>query len=374
MQNEWKSRMENIVDSHVHMHGYAEEENLMEIFYTAGIKQTILQSIQKTVKGTGKPYGLPQALYMKSKFPKKFYAFAGLNHTSVLSNGRVNTHDLATQVGIFAAMGCDGIKMIECKPTERQEMNIPLTDAYYADYWAKVEDMGLPLTCHVNDPEEFWEPEKLPTWAREKKWGYGAEDVQKEQLYTEVDEILKRHPNLKFIFAHFYFLSADLPRMKRFLDAHPSVKIDLAPGIEMLYNCSKTLEESRDFFLNYADRIIFGTDIHSDLSIEEGVIRAGIVFRWLESEDTFRVPLSADFLLGQPEDGIIHGLKLPDTVLAKIYRGNIHALIGETPNQLLVDNAIEYCNHLGEIGEAMSGIPAGELEAMKVAAKLAAMK
>ena len=41
------------------------------------------------------------------------------------------------------------------------------------------------------------------------------------------------------------------------------------------------------------------------------MIRAGIVFRWLETEDTFRVPEAADFLLGQPEDGIIHGLQSP---------------------------------------------------------------
>ena len=43
----------------------------------------------------------------------------------------------------------------------------------------------------------------------------------KEELYAEVDEVLRRHPNLRVIFAHFYFLSADLPRAARFFDAHP---------------------------------------------------------------------------------------------------------------------------------------------------------
>ena len=62
-----------------------------------------------------------------------------------------------------------------------------------------------------------------------------------------------------------------------------------------------------DFIAAYADRIVFGTDLSSGLSAEEGIIRAGIVFRWLESEDTFRVPEAADFLLGSPEEGIIRG-------------------------------------------------------------------
>ena len=367
---EWQSKIEDISDGHVHMHGYTDEDNLLEICMSAGIKQTVLLTIQKPVKGTGMPYGLPQSLYMKYRYPKQFYVFAGLNHATILSKGKLNTHDLATQVDIYAGMGCEGIKMIECKPTERQEMNIPLTDAYFVEYWARVEELGLPIVCHVNDPEEFWEPEKLPAWAREMEWGYGSQDVQKEQLYTEVDEVLNRHPNLSIIFAHFYFMSADLPRMKRFLDAHPTTRIDLTPGIEMLYNCSKNVEASREFFINYADQIIYGTDIQSDLTVEEGIIRAGIVYRWLESEDTFRIPKEADFLLGQPEDGIVHGMNLPDSVLVKIYRENLHSLTGDFPQPLNVDKAVEYCNHLGEISEAMLDIPAGESEAAKVALKL----
>jgi len=43
----------------------------------------------------------------------------------------------------------------------------------------------------------------------------------------------------------------------------------------------------REFFIHYADRIVFGTDLSSRLSLEEGRIRSGLVFRWLESEDTF---------------------------------------------------------------------------------------
>jgi predicted TIM-barrel fold metal-dependent hydrolase len=261
--------------------------------------------------------------------------------------------------------------MIEGKPTSRQRMDVPVTDAYFADFWAKVEELGTPIVWHVNDPEEFWDPERLPSWAKERKWGYGPEDVQKEQLYAEVDEVLARHPRLRIIFAHFYFLSADLPRAIRFLDAHPTVSFDVTPGIEMLYNLSRDPEASRAFFCEYSDRIVFGTDLSSNLTVEEGRFRAGIIYRWLESEDTFHIPRGVDFLLGAPEDGVIRGMSLPKDVLSRIYAGNFERLAGAAPRLLNVPLAIQECERLAGIAKATSGTQAPETEAAKVASLLA---
>jgi predicted TIM-barrel fold metal-dependent hydrolase len=365
--DEWKSKMSGIIDCHVHMGGMVNEASMMKIREATGIEKMNLVSIQNPSAGAG----LPQSLYMKSQHPKMFFVFAGLNHAQKLSEGRVKTPSLAEQAEGFVKMGCDGIKMIEGKPTSRQRMDIPVTDPYFADYWACAEELGIPIVWHVNDPEEFWDPEKIPGWAKERNWGYGPDDVKKEQLYDEVDEVLDRNPKLRIIFAHFYFLSADLPRAGRFFDDHPTVHFDLAPGIEMLYNLSHDLDASREFFIQYADRIVFGTDLSSGQSVIEGRIRAGIVFRWLESEDTFRVPEEADLLLGPPEDGIILGLSLPEDVLKKIYRGNFARLAGIEPRKLDIDRAVEECERLGAIAEALSGKSADETEASLVAKKLA---
>lgn len=359
-------RQTEIIDAHVHMGPVEDEARVQAMLEAAKIDKMVLVAIQNPAEGTG----LPPALWMKARYPETFYVFAGLNHAQTLSGGKVKTLTLAEQAAAFAAMGCDGIKMIEGKPTSRQRMNIPVTGAYYADYWARVEALGLPIVWHVNDPEEFWDPEKLPAWARERNWGYGPEDVQKEALYAEVDAVLARHPTLKITFAHFYFLSADLERAGRFLDAHPTVNLDLTPGVEMLHNISQDVDAGRDFFLRYADRIVFGTDIASRQTVEEARLRAGLVIRWLESGDTFTVPEGADFLLGQPEDGAIHGLALPDDVLAKIYHDNVARWVGDTPEALDVDQAAAYCNRLAAIAEGMSNVPAEETEAAAVARRL----
>ena len=365
---EWNSSITGIVDGHVHMGSVAEETSMLAIREATGIEKMTLVSIQDPQAGTG----LAQSLYMKARYPQRFFVFAGLNHAQRLSGERVRTPSLAEQVESFVALGCDGIKMIEDKPTSRKRMDVPVTDPYFADYWARVEQLGLPIVWHVNDPEEFWDPARIPGWARERNWGYGPGDVQKESLYAEVDEVLARYPNLRIIFAHFYFLSADLARARRFFDQHPTVYFDLAPGIEMLYNLSRDPGSSREFLIEYADRIVFGTDLSSDLTVEQGRIRAGIIFHWLESEDTFRVPAAADFLLGPPEDGLIRGLSLPADVLAKIYYGNFVRLVGSEPHALNVERAIEECERLAAIAEALSGRPAAETEAARVARSLAA--
>ena len=362
----WSSRITGIVDTHVHMRALDDEGSLLRIRQATGIDRMALVAIQNPEAGSG----LPAALYMKAMHPRLFYCFAGLNHAQALSDGRVQTPSLAQQAARFVELGCDGIKMIEGKPTSRQRLDVPVTDPYYADYWAHVEELGLPIVWHVNDPEEFWDPELLPGWARERNWGYSPEDVQKEELYSEVDEVLERHPRLKIIFAHFYFLSADLDRAGRFLDRHPNVCFDLAPGVEMLYNMSRDPERSRAFFTCYADQIVFGTDLFSGLTEERGRFRAGLVFRWLERDDAFRVHEDADFLLGPPEDGIVRGMALPEDVLERIYGGNHRRLVGAEPRVLNVELAVEECKRIAAAAATFGGRPAAETEAGRVARRL----
>jgi predicted TIM-barrel fold metal-dependent hydrolase len=354
------------IDSHVHMGPIDQEDALLRILDVTGIDRMGLVSIQNARQGTG----LPQSLYMKARHPGRFYVFAGLSHAERLSGGEVKTPPLSEQARELARIGCDGIKMIEGKPTARQIMDVPVTDPYFADYWATAQELGLPIVWHVGDPEEFWDPERIPAWARDRNWGYGPDDVPLERLYSEVDEVLGRHPGLRIVFAHFYFLSADLPRAAEFLAAHPSVCLDLAPGVEMLYNMSRDPEAASEFFIDHADRIVFGTDLSSDMEPAPALARAGIVHRWLETGDEFRVPPEADFLLGPPEDGIIHGMGLPEDTLARIYRDNFIKLAGRDPAPLDVDGATALCDRIAAAAEALSSSPAAETEAGRVAAEL----
>jgi len=355
------------IDAHVHLWKAEETGRLLEVAAAAGLEHLGIVCIpERSIVNAN-----PAAWVAKAQDPARFYVFGSLDHSQTWSGGRVKTPSLSEQVDLLRALGCDGIKMLENKPATRKQLDIPVDGPYFAAYFARVEETGFPLLWHVADPEEFWDPALTPKWAREKGWGYDATFVKKEQLYVEIERVLARHPRLKIIFAHFFFLSADLPRANALLDRFPGVHLDLAPGIEMFYNLSKDVAATRAFFIKYADRIIYGTDLASSMTLREGIERVGLVTRWLETADEFRLPPGTDFLLGPPEDGIMRGLHLPKDVVAKICRGNYERFAGKTPRPLDRQLARAECQRLAKAVEVLTGQKAAENHAGKAAASLA---
>jgi len=348
-----------VTDCHVHLGGLAEIDRLVEIRVHLGVDRMNLVCIVDPRTGSGHAQGL----CAKARSPDTFYCFGGLNHARAVSDGRVAAPSLAEQVDRLIQAGCDGIKLIEGKPTSRRKLPFPLDGEYYADFFAAVEQRDVPLLWHVADPEEFWDRRTAPQWAVKRGWTYGPEDVPKEQLYAEVAGVLGRHPGLRVIFAHFYFLSADLPRATAFLRQHPNVKIDLAPGIELLFNLSRDPAGAREFFQAHQDRIVFGTDISSGAEPDQAAARAGLLRRFLETDETFTVPGHADDLLEPAGKAEVHGLNLPADVLEKIYSGNFESFAGAAPRPIDRACAVAECRVQAEIAAELSGTSVAETEA-----------
>jgi len=324
-----------VVDCHAHFLNIHSAERMLEIVDKAGLHQV---SIACNVSREKVNFN-PEALYLKAKYPNRFYAFGGLDYSSVFSGSKQAKPSLPEQVDTFIDVGFDGIKMVEGKPTLRKVISIPFDSNFYMKYFSHVESLEFPILFHVNDPEEFWDVEKVPNWAKKKGWFYDSTYPQKEQLYTEVENVLDRFPDLKVTFAHFYFLSADLERAASFLDRHRNVHLDLAPGIEMYYNFSKNRENWREFFIRYQDRIIYGTDICSEDPLLQAVRRAWVTRNFLETDEEFFAWESTEPL---------KGLKLPRRVLEKIYSINFKRLVGRKPKRLNYKAAVSECKRIGD--------------------------
>jgi hypothetical protein len=126
--NEWASKMSGILDGHVHMRGPSDESAVLSLCEATGIDRMGLVAIQNPEAGAG----LPGALYMKARHPARFLVFAGLNHAGIGGHAPIQAaanrdrvppfRSLPAQADAFVAMGCDGIKMNEGKPTSRQHM------------------------------------------------------------------------------------------------------------------------------------------------------------------------------------------------------------------------------------------------------------
>jgi predicted TIM-barrel fold metal-dependent hydrolase len=268
-------------------------------------------------------------IHLKSRKPGFFYVGGG-----VPWSGRATSETPSWDILLpsFVAQGFDGIGEMGSKTVLRSR-HVPLDGEYYAPFWRFCEKNVLPVLCHVADPEEFWDEKLAPQWAKENNWVYYNGDFpSKKELYKETEHVLSRHPRLDVVLAHFYFMSGDLEGSARFLDKYKNAHFDLTLGIELMYNISRRRDDWRKFFIEYQDRIFFGTDIMMWLTIDEALARIWLLRNFLETDEEFFTPPEADRLLTRYKEPYI-GLHLPKSVLRKIYAGNFRRVWGRRPKK-----------------------------------------
>ncbi len=313
-----------IIDSHVH---FVHPERMPDILALMDSVPCARLNLVCIPNPDGTTHN-PAALYFKQRHPESTFISGALEYAPALADLAHAPGLLAAQAAGLKGRGFDGLKLIEGKPQVRKLLPYALDGQLYAPLWAKLEEEQLPVVFHVADPDEFWDAERCPDWARASGWDYSDGSYpSKESLYAEVDAILSRHPNLRIIFAHFYFLSHDLERAARFLDANPSVCFDLAPHLGMYADFSRQAEAARAFFVRYQDRIIYGTDTDT-----RTLVRGPDGCRFTRSIPILiRSFLEMDGEFSTPDGVRYHGLGLPQPALAKIYRANFERIYGSFP-------------------------------------------
>ncbi len=353
-----------IIDGHVHYAHYAYQDSLMRLLDKAGIDKLAVVCTPDEQRLSL----VPDALLLKAAYPDRVYVFGGLDISSLFMAPDIAGEAFAHYVDVLRGLGADGVKMIEGKAEMRKRLPIPdFDDPVYAPYWEKMADLGMPLIFHVNDPEEFWDADKVPGWAREMGWFYGdGSYIDNEDQYRQVLAVLDRHPSLKVAFAHFFFLSAQLDRLADYLDRYPNMHVDLTPGIEMYFNFAREPEKTREFFIKYQDRIIYGTDIgarallrdrEAGIEAEESLARIEVVRGFLENDGPFNLT-HAGFLFGGRE-AEFYGINLPEDVLDKIYYQNFERFAGAAPKPLNKEAILEEAQRLETMIKAMAAVQPG---------------
>ena len=141
---------------------------------------------------------------------------------------------------------------------------------------------------------------------------------------------MERHPNLNAVCAHGMWAvcqDAQIDYLRNMLATFPNMNVDLAATFQ--YFNLVTHENLRCFMVEYADRIVFGTDIGRWDGAERGKRFAEQywrAFRILETDDI--VPGG---FFSQDE---IRGLALPRDVLEKIYYRNAARIYPRVETQL----------------------------------------
>ncbi|UCC67033.1 MAG: amidohydrolase family protein [Armatimonadota bacterium] len=311
-----------IIDAHTHLETTQPEAVDAMLEKEASLGVAAMNLLMLSLPSSGYVSTNPEGFYAKWRYPDKVYLFAALDYTPLGADVDLRlAYSLPEQVRRFWAMGCDGMKMLTGKPNYRKESGLALDSIVFEPCFACLEALEFPLVWHVGDPEEFWDAELVPQWAKDSGWAYDSTFPSKEAIYAECHHVLERHPKLKVIFAHFHFLSDDLPRAAALLDRFPNVCLDLTPGSEMYRNFTKRPDETREFFLKYQGRLVFGSDFMSRGEPSPIVL----VRQFLETEGRFTHPN-----LERP----VEGIGLPLDSLKRIYAGNYQRIASPKPRPL----------------------------------------
>jgi len=221
------------------------------------------------------------------------------------------------QLEADAAAGAVGIgeigKQFGLSTRKADGSRLRIDDPTLDPVWAAAARLKLPVFIHTADPQEFWQPidfnnERWLELALFPNRRYSEETSPSfEQLMTERDNLVRRHPRTTFVIAHLGWHANDLARLGAMFDAMPNLHAELGA---VLYDIGRQPRTARDFFIKYQDRILFGKD---SFQPEE----YPYFWRVLETADDY-----FDYYRGYHAFWKLYGIALPDEVLKKVYYAN----------------------------------------------------
>lgn len=340
------------IDSHIHFAHPLSPETLIHFMDEHDIQAANLVLVPHRQRLTS----VPEALVAKAKYPGRFTVFTSLDVSEYFRHGKDVGKYMARFVDNMRKCGCDGLKLIEGKPNMRKIMPCPDFDhPVWEPLWEYAEKTCLPILWHVNDPESCWgRPEDAPRHIRMTGELYDESFINNEVQYQQILRILDRHPHIKIVFAHLFFMSAQLPRLAEILDKYPGVMVDITPGLEIYVNLSQNIDEAKAFFEKYQDRILYGTDIgarcvlatgSAPFSETEALARMDLIDA-LFCEDTSRVCKEDGAYLINTDDFLQRGFSLSEEALQKIYCENFRRLIGGSPAPLNARRIRKECRRI----------------------------
>lgn len=322
-----------VVDAHVHprirlRHSAAALDDFVHVMDVQNI--AVCVSLDGGMAGAFDEH----AKYLWTKYRDRFVIFANVDWQGDGKPDDPATWDchrpdfgrrMALELARLKVAGASGLKVFKDFGLRYRNPDgslIKIDDPRWDAIWRACGEAGLPVIMHTADPAAFFDPvdEKNERWEelhRHPDWSFhGPRFPSREELHAARNRVIARHPRTTFIGAHLANDGEDLAEAGRWLDKYPNLVLEIASRINELGRQPYT---SRDFFVKYADRILFGTDGPRSPD------RLVLYWRFLETRDEY-FPYAENAF---PPQGFwrIYGIDLPDDVLKKVYAENAARII-----------------------------------------------
>jgi predicted TIM-barrel fold metal-dependent hydrolase len=207
---------------------------------------------------------------------------------------------------------------------------ILIDDSRFDPIFDFIESQNKTLVNHTAEPKNCWLPIDKMTVRGDSSYfsNHPEYHMYKHPEYPSYDELLaardrmlKKHPNLRYVGCHLGSMEWDVSEQAKWLDKFPNYGLDMAARISHFKVQDR--EKVRDFIIKYQDQLLYGTDIAVKQSSNKAAtiedIQSTVSGVWQKDWEYF----STDHMLTQ-NDKVkeYQGLKLPVTVLKKIYHDN----------------------------------------------------
>lgn len=319
------ARVEKI-DAHVHLHGS------MPTFMARAAADNFRLLTINVNYGDFPP--LPQqrsaALTLRTEYPDRV-EFA-TTFDAAGSDRAGWAKDVERQLSDDLDAGAIAVKVwkdIGMQQRDKDGRAVMIDDPRFTPIFRMLEARGTVVLGHLGEPRNAWLPLAEMTICSDRE--YFTEHPQYhmyshrewptyDQQIAARDRLLDRHPHLPFVGVHLASLEWNVDRVAEFLRRYPQASVDLAARLSHVQlQASLDRDKVRKFFIEFQDRILYGTDLACAGPQEDSACAVEAHETWL---DDWRFLSSAEILQSDEFAAPLRGLSLPQDVIDKIYSGN----------------------------------------------------
>ena len=361
-----------LIDGHIHTHGGCGVDNYLrnirDSLSAGGLDGENLLAVRIASSACTAD---TEALLAKALMPDRLTVYC--NPTFQIEGFDTTPEGVAAQVQDFIDAGADGVKLADGNAGD----GVPLDSEVFDPMFSLMEKTGFPLLYHVGYTVRI--PERR-TFQKNRYpvanfpavlYHPGGRDDDHEAIenssdlmeakFCQIENMLKKHPDLHVTFPHMYYMSDQLSRLSDFIECHKNVMIDMTPCSEIFYNLSKDPKKSREFLCAYSDRLIFGTDNATEWDPLPVIT---IMKAFFETDEAFFAPAWGFDVRGVAP--------LPKDVLENIYKKSFFRIC--EPKTLVPKKTVEFCEKLYDTVRDFPDLPeANKQEILECAKRLREM-
>ena len=269
-------------------------------------------------------------LQLRHRFPNTLYYVTAFE-TATINQPGWSDRQLSNLKRSFdsGAIGVKVWKNIGMTIKDKDSNFIMIDNPVFDPIFNYLEQNNIPVIGHIGEPKNCWLPLDQMTTNNDRAY-FAAHPEYHMYLHPEYpsyeaiiqsrDHLLEKHPKLKFIGAHLGSMEWDVDEIAKRLDKFPNMSVEPAERFGQLqYQSIQNWQKVHDFFIKYQDRIMYGTDLEDNQSMDANEISKHAHELWLRD---WKYLTSADSLRSAFVSKKFKGLYLPKSVIDKIYYKN----------------------------------------------------